>query len=212
MSQKQKAGAALAMRSRLMLLLVMGLAAGCGGRPDVPVVSPCTPPDPALEEAAFVIATAPRAGEAVTSGFAVRGCSRTFESNVQWRLANRKGRVLARGFTSGGGGGGGKNLCICRGFPGVRAPAGVPGGERTAGLGDRGISAGPHRAAPGAGARAALARGYLFRPVQAPSGGSCPPGRIRYPEVGSAALSRRVPGVKHCFWRPGPRPCRRPGP
>ena len=104
MSQKKKAGAALAMRSRLMLLLLMmGIAVGCGGRPDAPAASPCAPPDPALEEAAFVIATTPRAGESVTSGFAVRGCSRTFESNVQWRLADRKGRVLARGFTSGGG-------------------------------------------------------------------------------------------------------------
>ena len=109
MSQKKKASAALALRSRLMLLLlVVGIAAGCGGRPDAPGASPCTPPDSALEGAAFVIATTPRAGEAVTSGFAVRGCSRTFESNVQWQLTDRKGRVLARGFTSGGGVEGGK--------------------------------------------------------------------------------------------------------
>lgn len=54
-------------------------------------------------DAAFVIATAPEAGEGVSSGFAVAGCSRTFESNVNWRLLARDGAVLNEGFATGGG-------------------------------------------------------------------------------------------------------------
>ena len=63
----------------------------------------CANDDGALDEAAFVIATAPVAGERVVSGFSVAGCSRTFESTVQWRLVARDGAELARGFTQGGG-------------------------------------------------------------------------------------------------------------
>lgn len=63
----------------------------------------CTLPDGALDEAAFVIATAPAAGARVSSGFAVAGCSRTFESTVVWRLFARDGSVLGQGVTSGGG-------------------------------------------------------------------------------------------------------------
>ncbi len=33
----------------------------------------------------------------------MRGCSRTFESNVVWELRSRDGSVLASGHTSGGG-------------------------------------------------------------------------------------------------------------
>jgi hypothetical protein len=39
----------------------------------------------------------------VESGFNVTGCSRTFESNVQWKLLARDGSVLASGHTTGGG-------------------------------------------------------------------------------------------------------------
>src|SRR5680860_987683 len=42
----------------------------------------CANDDGAFDEAAFVIATEPKAGERVESGFAVEGCSRSFESNV----------------------------------------------------------------------------------------------------------------------------------
>ena len=59
--------------------------------------------DGALDNASFVIATEPEAGERVVSGFAVSGCSRTFESNVQWRLTARDGSEVASGFTHGGG-------------------------------------------------------------------------------------------------------------
>jgi immunoglobulin-like protein involved in spore germination len=63
----------------------------------------CVNDDGAFDEAAFVFATAPEAGERVESGFAVEGCSRSFESNVQWQLIARDGAVLASGNTQGGG-------------------------------------------------------------------------------------------------------------
>jgi hypothetical protein len=63
----------------------------------------CANDDGAFNEASFVIATKPEAGARVESGFAVEGCSRTFESNVQWKLIGRDGSVLANGNTQGGG-------------------------------------------------------------------------------------------------------------
>lgn len=51
----------------------------------------------------FVMVTAPAAGAKVTSGFAVVGCSRTFESTVTWTLSVRGGKELARGTAKGGG-------------------------------------------------------------------------------------------------------------
>jgi hypothetical protein len=67
------------------------------------VADNCANEDGAFDEAAFVIATTPLAGDRVESGFAVKGCSRTFESNVQWRLVGRNGTELASGNTQGGG-------------------------------------------------------------------------------------------------------------
>jgi hypothetical protein len=63
----------------------------------------CTNDDGAFNEASFVIATEPAAGERVESGFEAKGCSRTFESDVQWKLIGRDGSVLASGNTQGGG-------------------------------------------------------------------------------------------------------------
>jgi hypothetical protein len=51
----------------------------------------------------FVMVTAPAAGAKVKSGFAVTGCSRTFESTVSWTLTMRGGKELARGTAKGGG-------------------------------------------------------------------------------------------------------------
>jgi hypothetical protein len=51
----------------------------------------------------FVMVTAPAAGAKVKGGFAVTGCSRTFESTVAWTLTVRGGRELARGTARGGG-------------------------------------------------------------------------------------------------------------
>jgi hypothetical protein len=63
----------------------------------------CGNDDGAFNEASFVIATEPAAGERVESGFEAKGCSRTFESDVQWKLIGRDGLVLASGNTNGGG-------------------------------------------------------------------------------------------------------------
>lgn len=51
----------------------------------------------------FVLITAPAAGVKVKSGFAVTGCSRTFESTVAWTLTVRGGKELAKGTAQGGG-------------------------------------------------------------------------------------------------------------
>jgi len=51
----------------------------------------------------FVMVTAPAAGAKVKSGFAVAGCSRTFESTVVWTLTVRGGQELAKGTAKGGG-------------------------------------------------------------------------------------------------------------
>ena len=59
--------------------------------------------DESLPDVALVIVRSPAGGNEVESGFMVSGCSRTFESNVQWRLLGRRGEVLSSGFTSGGG-------------------------------------------------------------------------------------------------------------
>ena len=63
----------------------------------------CDNTDGALNDAAFVIATKPSAGDRVSTGFSVVGCSRTFESVVNWRLLARDGTELNKGFTTGGG-------------------------------------------------------------------------------------------------------------
>jgi hypothetical protein len=63
----------------------------------------CANADGALADAAFVIVTSPLAGDRVESGFAVEGCSRTFESTVNWRLIGRNGQELAAGHAQGGG-------------------------------------------------------------------------------------------------------------
>lgn len=92
--------------------LALGLAvlalAGCdpaGGPPSAEPapVDACAIEDGALDDAAFVFATAPAAGSRVQTGFSVRGCSRTFESTVVWRLLARDGSLLANGLTQGGG-------------------------------------------------------------------------------------------------------------
>ncbi len=61
------------------------------------------PCDDTLPDNALVIVYSPEGGEEVESGFEVSGCSRTFESNVQWQLTGRDGEVLASGHTTGGG-------------------------------------------------------------------------------------------------------------
>ena len=59
--------------------------------------------DDSLPDASLVIVNSPVGGAEVSSEFEVSGCSRTFESNVQWRLLDRAGELLASGHASGGG-------------------------------------------------------------------------------------------------------------
>jgi hypothetical protein len=59
--------------------------------------------DPVLAASAFVLVTEPAPGARASSPLRVRGCSRTFESNVVWELRARDGGVLASGHTTGGG-------------------------------------------------------------------------------------------------------------
>jgi len=49
-------------------------------------------------EWAFIVATAPRAGNRVASGFHVRGCANVFEAAVAWRLVDGLDALLAEGF------------------------------------------------------------------------------------------------------------------
>ncbi len=88
----------------LLTAMVIGCTqspAQSGGDPPATPDS-CDNSDAALSSAAFVIATTPVAGARVDSGFAVAGCSRTFEGTVVWRLLARDGSVVADGFTMGG--------------------------------------------------------------------------------------------------------------
>ncbi len=88
---------------RVGLGTVALLLAGCASLPDAGGAGGCDFGDGALNDAAFVIATAPTAGARVSSGFGVSGCSRTFESTVNWRLLARNGSLLGQGYATGGG-------------------------------------------------------------------------------------------------------------
>jgi hypothetical protein len=77
------------------VLVVAAAAGGCGGKSGSHLCSDAG-------KAAFVFVETPRSGDRVSSGFAVKGCSSTFEGNVTWSLRSRTGRVLARGHTQGG--------------------------------------------------------------------------------------------------------------
>jgi hypothetical protein len=70
----------------------------CGDGTDV-----CNNEDGALTDVSFIFVTSPLSGQRVSSGFTARGCSRTFESNVPWRLLDATGVELGRGATLGGG-------------------------------------------------------------------------------------------------------------
>jgi len=90
------------MKSPKLALAGLMIAGGCASQGTQPGDA-CDNADGALSNAAFVIATAPDAGERVQSGFEVTGCSRNFESTVVWRLLARDGAVLNQGTTTGGG-------------------------------------------------------------------------------------------------------------
>lgn len=81
-----------------ILMLALALTAA-----ESAIKGSCDNTDGALDDAAFVFVTSPVAGQRVGPGFPVSGCSRTFESNVTWRLLARNGDVLASGHNTGGG-------------------------------------------------------------------------------------------------------------
>jgi immunoglobulin-like protein involved in spore germination len=87
--------AASSFRFSAALLAALSLAA-CGSDDDRDV---CAGAD---STSAFVFVETPVSGEHVDSGFPVTGCSNTFEGTVSWRLRDRAGRELAKGFTQGG--------------------------------------------------------------------------------------------------------------
>lgn len=53
--------------------------------------------DETLDEVAFIFVTSPVPGEEVSNPFTVRGCSNTFEANLQWRLVDRDGAIITEG-------------------------------------------------------------------------------------------------------------------
>jgi len=63
----------------------------------------CATLAPEAYEAAFTFVTNVSSGDYLAGGTSVVGCSRTFESNVPWRLVNRDGDVIAESFAMGGG-------------------------------------------------------------------------------------------------------------
>ena len=83
-----------------MFATLLMASTACGGSA---AIAPCEPVDPVLSASSFVVVVEPVAGQRVSSPLRVRGCSRTFESNVVWELHARDGRVLTSGHTSGGG-------------------------------------------------------------------------------------------------------------
>ena len=102
MTRKQHYAALVGLLA-LAALIPTGPAHAMGGWGGTEATDNCANTDGALNDASFVITTSPRAGDRVASGFAVAGCSRTFESTVNWKLIGRNGTELASGHTQGGG-------------------------------------------------------------------------------------------------------------
>ena len=90
------------MNSRYIVCLC-GLLSFLVACSDPPRYDPCENIDPVLAASSFVVVVEPVGGERIGSPVEVRGCSRTFESNVVWELRGRDGRILASGYTNGGG-------------------------------------------------------------------------------------------------------------
>ena len=134
------------------LAAVAVLLAGCASVPGGGGAGGCDLADGALDDAAFVIATAPAAGARVESGFGVSGCSRTFESTVVWRLRARNGSLLGQGTATGGGRGRAGAVRVQRAVHGRRAAGRPPRGLRGGRLRRRGLPAGADGAAAGAAA------------------------------------------------------------
>lgn len=71
---------------------------------EAPVAAaPCDNLDARVADASFVFVTNVGPGTVLSSGISVVGCSRTFESQVDWKVLDREGAEVGRGFTMGGG-------------------------------------------------------------------------------------------------------------
>jgi hypothetical protein len=111
-------------QDRRPVVATLGLllaALGCASSPETPS---CDLIDAALVGSSFVVVAEPVAGASSTSPLLVRGCSRTFESNVLWQLEGRNGDLLASGHTSGGGAGGAAAFSFTIDFETARAQLG----------------------------------------------------------------------------------------
>ena len=92
----------------LAVLALSGALVACGdddaGSASAPTTATVADPGAGVPaDASMVYVTTPASGVRVAPGFMVAGCSRTFESNVPWRLLDRAGDVIAEGFATGGG-------------------------------------------------------------------------------------------------------------
>jgi len=97
-----------AIHSFLTCILAIPFVTACKPQPQAPIPPPqsadvCSNADGALTDVAFLFVSSPRSGERVPTGFSVTGCSRTFESRVNWKLKARDGSELASGHAQGGG-------------------------------------------------------------------------------------------------------------
>ena len=105
--------------------------------------------DDSLPDAPLVVVLSPAGGEEVANGFTVRGCSRTFESNVQWRLLGCAGELLASGFAMGGGVDGPAPFTFAVAYEAAERQLAPPRGVRGRCVGGRGLPATAHRRAGG---------------------------------------------------------------
>jgi len=69
--------------------------------PSTPKPSLATPiPSPVTSEKGAITLNQPLTNQALTSPVTISGEASVFEGNVQWRISDRSGRVLAEGFTT----------------------------------------------------------------------------------------------------------------
>jgi hypothetical protein len=94
------------MRRSLALLLAVSVVA-CGGAGTAaaspsPTASPtATPvPSPVTSSKGAITLKSPLTNATLTSPVTISGDASVFEANVQWRISDTSGRVLAEGFTT----------------------------------------------------------------------------------------------------------------
>ena len=98
--------------TRVAVVFVMLLVSACGriATPPTPTDSPApatsrpplaTPiPSPVTSAKGAITLKAPLINATLTSPITISGDASVFEANVQWRISDTSGRVLAEGFTT----------------------------------------------------------------------------------------------------------------